>query len=59
MGTPPTPSRVCAMNMIPTTVRCLVSVLLEQLPLEGMGAEAKVVGRHKEASMSCGISSER
>lgn len=52
MGTLPTPSRVCAMNMIPTTARCWASVLLEQLLLEGagVGAGTKVVGWHREAS---------
>lgn len=59
MGTPPMPSRVCAVNMIPTIVRCLASVRLEQLSLEGTEAGATVVGRHKEASVSCDLSSER
>lgn len=59
MGTPPMPSRVCAVNMIPTIVRCLVSVRLEQLSLDRAEAGAIVVGRHRDASKSCDLSSER
>lgn len=59
MGTAPMPSRVCAVNMIPTIVRCLVSVRLEQLSLESTEAGATVVGRHKEDSKSCDRFSER
>lgn len=59
MGTPPTPSTVCAVNMIPTATRCWACVWLEQLLLEEAGARAEVEGRHREASESCGMSAER
>ena len=61
MGTPPTPRRVWAVNMIPTTARCWTSVEPEQLLLDraGAGAGALLVGRHRDASKSCDRSAER
>lgn len=61
MGTPPTPSSVCAANIMATTVKCCIPALLVQLLLEWAGSEAgaEVVGRHRVASEFTEVFSEK